>query len=169
MIPGRIIERATGMIGGALPYLVFAVAIFGLVYWIDHRGYSRAEAKYTAEITKLQDKIRTKTAEALAEDLAHARVIEQAQAAISQEVSHDYQARIADVRARYERLLAQAKADPGRRRPADLPGLPTAIGGSDAAPPENRLPPADALIATEQAIQLDSLITEIERQAAIAR
>jgi hypothetical protein len=45
-----------------------------------------------------------------------------------------------------------------------MPRLPAAAGGLAQASGQDRLPSADALIATEQAIQLDELIRWVEAQ-----
>jgi hypothetical protein len=43
----------------------------------------------------------------------------------------------------------------------------SASGSADEAPGKDRLPQSDALIATEQAIQLDELIRWVEAQAKV--
>ena len=48
-----------------------------------------------------------------------------------------------------------------------MPGLPTSEVGLAESPEETRLPAADALTATEQAIQLDELIKWVRAQAAV--
>src|SRR3546814_15187059 len=61
-------------------------------------------------------------------------------------------------------------ADPGGGRAAPLSGVPDPARGADEAACEGRLPalaPGDALIATEQAIQLDELINWVGAQARI--
>ena len=60
-------------------------------------------------------------------------------------------------------------ADRGAGRAAALPGLPAAPGGADQAAGQDRLPDADRLIATEQAIQLDELIKWVKAQAVVKR
>ena len=57
----------------------------------------------------------------------------------------------------------EAAADPGAGRSAPMPGLSAAAGGAAQAAGQDRLPPADALTATEQAIQLDELIKWVQR------
>ena len=59
-----------------------------------------------------------------------------------------------------------AAADPGAGR-ARLPGLSAAAGGAAEAAGQDRLPQTDALMATEQAIQLDELIKWVRMQAAV--
>lgn len=92
----------------------------------------------------------------------------------------DYRADLAALRARFERLRARdtAAADPRRADPAGLPQLPATPGRADAAPAQDRLPPAgdrqaleltlpDALIASEQALQLQALIDWVAAQSAV--
>jgi len=111
--------------------------------------------------------------------------VEADQAAITQETIDDYESRIAAVRANADRLRAGAlraapinTSGPGA---ANLPGSGDTATGADAAPGNPELPagpnvcPSDfvcltideALIATEQAIQLDALIDWNLGQAAV--
>lgn len=88
----------------------------------------------------------------------------------------DYRADLVALRARFERLRARdaaAATDPRRADPAGLPQLPATPGRADAAPAQDRLPAAgelslpDALIASEQALQLQALIDWVAAQSAI--
>lgn len=91
-----------------------------------------------------------------------------------------YRADLAALRHRFERLRADrlrptggAAADPRRADPAGLPGAGDAAGRAAAPTGEDRLPAPggltleDALIASEQALQLNALIDWIEAQSAI--
>ena len=103
-------------------------------------------------------------------DKANAERVASAQRAINERTSNDYEARLADARARAEQLrvgAAHATADPGRPANSPMPGLPVPAVRSAQSPFENRLPPADALTATEQAIQLDELIKWVRAQAEV--
>ncbi|MEM6265914.1 MAG: hypothetical protein AAF494_01795 [Pseudomonadota bacterium] len=118
-----------------------------------------------------------------------ARVVRE-QAAQTKEIVDDFEARLAHARARAAAVEQRMQrntasgADPGGAAPADLPVLPGTARGADApaaqvglspepgqhvACPEDRvcLTIGEALTATETALQLDSLISWIERQAAI--
>lgn len=115
--------------------------------------------------------VRLKTAQAQAQDLADARAVERQNSLISQEISNDYQERLAAARATAERLrrdLDAATAHQGRggnagvSRPADAPSRPSGAGAQDG------FSLADRLIATEQAIQLDALIRFYKKTAPIA-
>jgi hypothetical protein len=87
----------------------------------------------------------------------------------------NYRRDLAALRARAGRLRARdaARTDPGHADAADLPGLSGPAARADAAPGEDRLPAAgelsasDALIASEQALQLDALIDWIEAQQTV--
>lgn len=106
---------------------------------------------------------------ARAADLAAAQRVAAEQQTINQRSQNDLEARLGDARARAEQLRLQsgAQADPGARATTPLSFLPPAAGGSDEAAGQDRLPPADALTATEQAIQLDELIKWVRAQAAV--
>ena len=93
---------------------------------------------------------------------------------ITDDVAQNYARRLADVRARADRLRNQAASRAGAGGSPDcepMPGIPAASGGTAQAPADCGLPRADQLerdvIASEQAEQLDALITFVERQAAV--
>ena len=111
---------------------------------------------------------------ARAADLAAAQRTAAEQQAINQRSENALETRLADARARAaavaERLRVEAEAaaaDPGRRADAPMSGLPAAPSRPAQAAVEDRLPPPDALTATEQAIQLDELIKWVRAQAAV--
>jgi len=102
-------------------------------------------------------------------DKAAAERVRTEQAAINQRSNHDLQARLADARANADRLrqLAESPAHSGPRGGALVPGLPASASRADQAAGQDRLPLAEALIATEQAIQLDELIGWVRRQHSV--
>jgi hypothetical protein len=107
---------------------------------------------------------------ARAADQANAARVAADQRAINERTAHDFEARVADARARSGRLrleAAGAAADPGAGRTAPLPGLPATAGSAAQAAGEDGLSSQDALTATEQAIQLDELIKWIRAQAKV--
>jgi hypothetical protein len=106
---------------------------------------------------------------ARAADKAAAERVRAEQTAINERSNHDLQTRLADARARAERLrqLTQNSAHPGGRGSPPLSGLPAPAGGAGQAAGQDRLPSGDALIATEQAIQLDELIGWVRRQHSV--
>ena len=92
-----------------------------------------------------------------------------AQASISERITNDFEARLADARARAHRLRGPTPAptDRGGGRSAAVSGLPAAAAGAAEAAGQDRLPDPDRLIATEQAIQLDALIRWVRAQASV--
>lgn len=113
--------------------IVAPLAVLAALWlYADHRGYQRAADRYTAEITRLQADIRERTAAAKADDIAHARVIEQAQEAARKEAYHDIDEKLAAARADADayvrRVLAKAAADQGGGGRADMPGTPDPAG-----------------------------------------
>jgi hypothetical protein len=105
--------------------------------------------------------VKQKTAEIQALDAQHARAVESRQTSISQESSHDYQAALARVRADYaERLrrISASRADQGGGGKPSVPGVTAVASRPGAAAAEGGLPPEDALIATEQALQLQAIL-----------
>jgi hypothetical protein len=115
---------------------------------------------------------RAAATQAAAADKANAERVAGEQRTINERTSNDYETRLADARARAaaQRLrpqAASAAADSGRRGPAAVPGLPAPARGADQAAGQDRLPPTDALTATEQAIQLDELIKWVRRQHSV--
>lgn len=126
-------------------------------------------------------------AAAIAQAEAEANVarVEAEQAAITQETINDYEMRLRAARARADELrrasIRAAELNPGRANAADLSSPATATSGADEAARDPGLPAAagscpanlvcltidQALIATEQAIQLDALITWVARQASV--
>ncbi|MGR4892264.1 hypothetical protein ACIPPQ_14650 [Sphingopyxis sp. LARHCG72] len=113
-----------------------------------------------------------KTAQLL--DLENKRFVEERQAEESERIAHDYEARIADARARAAVSLRTqaAAADQGGRGGAPVSGVPDPARRVGEATCEAGLPAAldaaDALIATEQAIQLDALIDWVGAQSRIS-
>lgn len=91
--------------------------------------------------------------------------VAKAQKDITDETLDDYNRRVADLRARYKRLLEQGNRSASGN--AGLPAVPNATSGTDAAAQQDGLSSADALTASEQALQLDALITWVERQAKV--
>ena len=110
---------------------------------------------------------RAAAAQAEQADQANAKRVRAEQAAINQRSNNAYETRLADARARAERLRLQAPtaaADPRSRDRSAVPGVPAATGSADQAAGQDGLPDKDALTATEQAIQLDELIKWIRQQ-----
>lgn len=119
---------------------------------------------------------------ARAADLENAARVRAEQAAINERTSDEFEKRIAAARAaagRLQRRAERAAADPGGGSGAAMPRLSAAPGRASEAAGEDgfsrfdrrsaggALAAADALIATEQAIQLDELIKWVRAQARV--
>ena len=130
------------------------------------------EALYRQGETTLATTIanyRSAAEQARASDHANAERVRAEQARINERTSNDFETRLVAARARADELRKQAagtSADPGGSGAALVPGLPTAPGGIAQAAGEDGLP--DALLATEQAIQLDELIKWVRAQARVS-
>ena len=106
--------------------------------------------------------------QARAADRAAAERVASEQSAINERTADDFEARLAAARAAADRLRREAGtagANPRGGGAAPVPGLSTAAGQPPQAAGEDGFP--DALIATEQAIQLDELIKWVRAQAAV--
>jgi hypothetical protein len=106
---------------------------------------------------------------ARAADRANADRVAAEQHTINERIADDLEARLAAARATADRLRldAQGPANPGVGGGAPVPRLSPAAGNTPQGTREDRLPAADALTATEQAIQLDELIKWVRAQAAV--
>ena len=175
----------TGLPALALPALPswlrfwWAPVLAGLAGWalIERAEKAEIAADLVAEKAAHQAsaanwEAATNTARLL--DRENKRLVEAQQTAESRRISDDYQARIDDARARAAAAglrVQAAPADQGSGGKPAVPRVPDPARGIDAAACEGRLPAglsaADALIATEQAIQLDELINWVAAQAAI--
>jgi hypothetical protein len=118
------------------------------LYNREHLAFGQTVLNYRAAAEK-----------ARAADKANADRVLAEQRAINERRAHDYEARLADARARAaERVRnGQTGAHPGGPGAAPVPGPNPTTGGPNGPAAEAGLPPDDALIATEQAIQLDEL------------
>ena len=164
------------------PYIASALvtlALAALIWrapWAETRGRDAAVAKYQPvmdralmAINTTAQRIKDARAKAEADDLAHARAIEIQQTKVTANVSATYQAQLADLRARYDRLRASAanQAAGGGGRVPPVPSLPYAASGLDGAAVQDGLP--DALTASAQALQLQALQQWVRDQANIDR
>lgn len=107
--------------------------------------------------------------QARAADKANAERVAAQQQNINQRTVDDYEVRLSAARARADqlRVQSQAPAHPGARGNPPMSGLSAPAAGAAQAPEQDRLPPPDALTATEQAIQLDELIKWVKAQAEV--
>jgi len=134
-----------------------ASAEFELLYHREQAAFAGTIANYRAAADQ-----------ARATDRAAAEQVADEQRAINERTEHEFQDRLAAARAHAERLRVQSKsaADSGSRGAAPMPGFSAAPGGAAQAA-SDRLPLPDALVATEQAIQLDELIKWVRQQHAV--
>lgn len=114
------------------------------------------------------------SAKAQAEAEANAARVKAEQERITDATLASYRADLGALRARYDRLRARdtAAIDPRHPDPSGLPAARDAAGRAAEAPGEDRLPAPglsldDALIASEQALQLGALIDWVEAQSAV--
>jgi hypothetical protein len=136
------------------------------------RESTRFEQLYRAEQASFAQTVanyRAAAEQARAADKAAAERVAAQQRAINERTSNDYEARLADARARASRVQQHSESPAGRGSggAAAVPGLSAPAGGPAQGAGQDRLPPSDALIATEQAIQLDELIKWIRNQAEV--
>jgi hypothetical protein len=166
-VPNRLALKLTAGIGVALL----------LVLLVQDRNHWKAKTTHYAALLSAERgahaatvaNVRTAVERARMDDAANAARVKAAQGAINQRSEHDYESRIAAARAAARRLRRDPApaADPGSGRSQAVPGLPAAATGPSQAAGEIRLSNADALTATEQAIQLDELIQWVRQQAAV--
>lgn len=105
---------------------------------------------------------------------ANAQRVAREQEIITDAIVSDYRGDIAALRARFDRLRAGSpRAAAGGADAAVLSAAGNAPGRADAPTGQDRLPSAvglsldDALIASEQALQLDALIDWVEAQSSV--
>ena len=155
-----------------------AVAVAALLWLVQSRDHWRDEARANDRLYRAEQAAHAATVanyraaaeQARREDAANLARVKAEQAGINERTAHDFETRIVAARASAERLRKQARtaaADPGDGRAAPVPGVPPAARGASEGAGEDRLPDADALIATEQAIQLDELIKWVRSQAEV--
>jgi hypothetical protein len=133
-------------------------------------GFEQLYRKSETAFAETVANVRAAADLARAADRANADRVAAAQTAINERTAHDFEARLADARSRAGRLRiesAGAATHSGAGRTASVPGLPAAPGLAAQNSGEDRLSAADALTATEQAIQLDELIKWVRQQAKV--
>jgi hypothetical protein len=135
----------------------------------ESAGFEQLYAKEQATLATTVANVRAATDQARAADQANAARVTAAQQVINERTADEYETRVAAARRGAEqlRIRSQAAADPGRGGGAAMPSVSAAAGRPDQAAGEDRLPPSDALTATEQAIQLDELIKWVRAQAEV--
>lgn len=154
-----------------------AVAAAALLWLVQSRDRWRDEARANDRLFRAEQAAHAATVanyraaaeQARREDSENLARVKAEQAQINERTANDFESRIASARADARRLREQAgaAADPGARGGAAVPGLPAAAGGAAESAGQDRLSQSDALIATEQAIQLDELIKWVRAQAQV--
>lgn len=166
MIEAASILKYWKLILGGLA--IFALSLMLVIQKGETRHWKKqAEGEKTAFEKTVSDYKRVR-AEQRAADTEHARAVEQTQTKVSNEVSHDYQAAIADLRRRYDALRLRTgatTAHPGGGRGTDVSGLPDAAGGPNDPP----TPGEDDFNAAANFIQLEALQRWVREQVAVER
>ena len=168
-------QGLAGLAASLILALLLLCAKFDTRHW--RKQSARYEELYRGSAAALAGTIanyRAATAAAEAADRAAVSRIESTQRSINGRSADALDTRLADARARAQRLRLQnraAAADSGSGSEAAVPGLPGRAPGPAQAASEVGLPAPlsgdDALIATEQAIQLDELIKWVRAQASV--
>ena len=127
--------------------------------------YHQEQAAFAAAVANA----RTAADTARAADRANAERVAAEQRTINERTAYAFETRLAAARAAADRLRlnAEGAANSGAGRNAPVPSLPAARGSAAQGAGQGGLPHADALTATEQAIQLDELIKWVRAQAAV--
>lgn len=172
---GAFFAKHWRVIAAVVPILVLALTLHIRTGQRDDARQERdliaAQAvAFAADVRATAERVRSTYAQ-------NALRVEREQTQVTEEVSDEFQARIADLHRRVAALRLRTSpggADPGGAAGDRHPGFPDAAGGTDAAAAQAGLPAPglslqDAIVATEQAIQLDELIRWLTRQMAIVR
>jgi len=172
-----MIASITGNLWRAL-----ALALCGLVaaLWVQIHGLPIIGGGLVADLASMtalrkaeadnhratKDSIRKAMADAQRREVFRLARVRAEQERESTNAEASYNRRFADLRAHYDRLRGKART--GAESAAGgqpVPGLPAPAFGADAAPGADRL--SLELECSANALQLDELITWVERQAAI--
>ncbi|HEX5238361.1 MAG TPA: hypothetical protein VFW39_07860 [Sphingomicrobium sp.] len=165
------IQGIAGIAVGVALAILLVIQKSETSHWKKESG--RFEQLYDQQQSALATTVsnyRAAAQQAEAADRANAQRVQADQRAINERTEDDYQARLATARSLAQRLRgesASAAADPRGGAGAAVPGLPASARGPADAAAQDRLPNADAELATEQAIQLDELIKWVRKQAAV--
>ncbi len=148
-----------------------AAAVALLAVLLAIRTGQRDDARAALERERLEHKlfaerVRAKAEEIRARFIDHARRVERNQNRVTQEVSREYQERLAALRADYERRLrASGGANPGGPGRPQVPGLPDAPGRPDGAAPAARF----EFACRANSLQLEYLQAWLRQQMKVAR
>lgn len=139
--------------------------------WASAAAWERRARDEKAAFQQTVANFRAARAEAERLDALNKARVEADQRAITERTVDDYEARLAAVRDRYAALVRPVppRPDQGGRGSAPLPGAGPTPRRADGPAPQAGLPPEDALIATEQAIQLEALQAWVRGQAGVGK
>lgn len=165
------IQGITGLVVSVCLALLLVIQRGETRHWRKQAGqfeqlYHDEQAAYAGTVAHYRAAAET----ARAADKAAAERVRAEQAAINERSRNDLQARLADARARYAaelgrvQQLAEGSTHPRASGAAPVPSLSAGAGGAAQTAGQDRLPASEALIATEQAIQLDELINWVRQQ-----
>jgi len=169
MIPRLLNWQAiTGLVASIGLAILLAIQALQTRHW--KKQSATFEKLYLAEQNAFASTVadaRAAADAAHAADRANSDRVTTEQRAITERTANDFEARVAAARADAERLRRDPPADPGVGGSASMSGIPATSRRPAEAAGHDRLPPPDALIATEQAIQLDELIKWVRAQAKV--
>lgn len=140
-------------------WIGIGAGVLGLLWFVHHKGYQAGVASQAPVIAGLNAtvaNVRTATAQARAEDLAHKQAIEARDAQIAQEKTDALEKQLADARAAvaaYGRLHAAPPTDPGRGGTAGMPGAAPTSGAPDAGGGHALVPVSDLEICADAAVK----------------
>lgn len=179
---GRMLSRALSAAWEFIrthPALCAVIALCALSGWLWHgkngalAERDRARHQITLEITAhRQSKLNYRTAQQQAQQMETARLVRVTaeQKRITADVSSDYATRLADLRARYDRMQRDEKARAcafGASCDKYVPGTTDAAGRTYAAPGDSGFSLRERFVASAQAEQLDALISWVSQQVAV--
>jgi hypothetical protein len=165
------VQGLAGIAGGIALSILLLVQKIETAHWKKQSAsleqlYRQEQSAFAVTVADT----RAAATQARAADQANASRVAAEQASINQRTKNDFEARISAARTAAGgrlQLKPQAAADPGDGGGSPMPGLPAAAGSPAQVSDKDRLPHDDALIATEQAIQLDELIKWVRSQATV--
>lgn len=171
----KLLSRISAFIMANLVKLLAAALAITLLYagvqtWRLNSTKAKLERSETAALLFVE-RVKATSQKIIANHRARVARIEQAQNQITQEVSRDYQDRIADLNRRVAALRVRPSGtnSGGAVRAAGGSSIPDTSARVDGPAGQAGLPTEDAIIATEQAIRLDELQNWVRRQMSVER
>ncbi|MES2903996.1 MAG: hypothetical protein V4696_07410 [Pseudomonadota bacterium] len=174
--------KAFGFIGGIFKWLfaewyrpvMLALALFAGFQMLRAGNWEEKANSETAHADAIQaafdetvEDYRQASEAAQRAAVANVERVEAEQERITENVTTDYRARIADARARYERLRAQARSNSGSPDATGMPSASDPASGIDGATEPNGLSDAERLEATEIALRLEALQDWVRQTSAV--